>query len=45
VVVGFINVKTLLRVFDEELSEEAKKLFLKADEDVKGAIKEVKGEL
>ncbi len=45
VAVGFINVKTLLRVFDEELSEEAKKLFIKADEDVKGAIKEVKGEL
>ena len=44
VVVGFINVKTLLKVFDKDLSQRSKDLFLKADEDVKSAIKEVKGE-
>ena len=44
VVVGFINVKTLLKVFDKDLSQRSKELFLKADEDVKSAIKEVKGE-
>ena len=44
VAVGFINVKTMLRLFDKKLSERAKKLFLKADEDIKSAIKEVRGE-
>ncbi len=44
VVVGFINVKTLLRVFDKYLSERSKELFLKADKDIKSAIAEVKGE-
>ncbi len=45
VVVGFVNVETLLRLFDRELSPQAKELFRKADRDVKSAIKEVKGEL
>ncbi len=45
VVVGFINVETLLRLFKKELSPTAKELFKKADQDVKSAIKEVKGEL
>ncbi|WP_457600011.1 DUF302 domain-containing protein [Hydrogenivirga sp.] len=45
VAVGFINVKTLLRVFDEQLSQQAKELFLKADKDIKEAMKEVKGEI
>jgi uncharacterized protein (DUF302 family) len=44
VAVGFINVKTLLRVFDEQLSERAKELFKKADRDIREAIKEVRGE-
>ncbi|RLJ71448.1 uncharacterized protein (DUF302 family) [Hydrogenivirga caldilitoris] len=44
VAVGFVNVKTLLKVFDKYLSPQAKELFLKADNDVKSAIKEVKGE-
>ena len=44
VVVGFINVETLLKVFDKELSPKAKEIFRKADRDVKSAIREVKGE-
>jgi len=43
VVVGFVNVDTLLRVFEKDLSQQAKELFKKADQDVKSAIKEVKG--
>ena len=45
VVVGFINVDTLLKVFKKDLSDQAKELFKKADQDVKSAIREVKGEL
>ncbi len=45
VVVGFINVDTLLKVFKKDLSDQAKELFKKADRDVKSAIREVKGEL
>lgn len=45
VVVGFINVDTLLKVFEKDLSARAKEVFRKADGDVKSAIKEVKGEL
>lgn len=45
VAVGFINVKTLLKVFGKYLSPRAKKVFRKADEAVRSAIKEVKGEI
>ncbi len=44
VVIGFINVPVLLRIFDKYLSEQAKEVFKKADNDVKSAIREVKGE-
>ncbi len=44
VVVGLVNVRTLLKLFNEKLSEEAKEIFLKADQDVKSAISEVRGE-
>lgn len=44
VVIGFINVETLLRVFKKDLSQQAREVFRKADRDVKSAIKEVKGE-
>ncbi len=45
VVVGFVNVETLLKVFADKLSPQAKEVFRKADRDVRSAIKEVKGEL
>ncbi len=45
VVVGFVNVDTLLKVFGKYLSPQAKEFFRKADNDVRSAIKEVKGEV
>ncbi len=44
VVIGFVNVKTLLRVFGDKLSKQSQELFLKADKDIKSAIQEVRGE-
>ncbi len=44
VVVGFVNVDTILRVFKDKLSDRAKEVFRKANEDVLSAIREVKGE-
>ncbi len=44
VVIGFVNVETLLRVFKKDLSQRAKEVFRKADRDVKSAIREVRGE-
>ncbi len=43
--IGFVNVETLLKIFADRLSPKAKEIFRKADEDVRSAIKEVKGEL
>jgi len=44
VVVGFINVETLLKLFGDKLSDKSKELFLKADSDIKSSIREVRGE-
>ncbi len=43
VVVGFVNVETLLKLFGEKLSPEARKVFRRADSDIKTAIREVEG--
>ncbi len=44
VIVGFINVETLLKLFGDKLSDKSKELFLKADSDIKSSIREVRGE-
>ncbi|RUM31920.1 MAG: hypothetical protein DSY32_00640 [Aquifex sp.] len=42
--IGYINIPNLVKGFKKYLSPQAKKVFLKADKDIKEAIKEVKGE-
>ncbi|NPA32138.1 MAG: DUF302 domain-containing protein [Aquificae bacterium] len=43
--VGYINVQNLVKGFRKYLTPEVIEVFLKADKDVKEAIKEVKGEM
>ncbi len=44
VIVGYINIPTLLKIYKKFLDEKAVKVFKVADEDIKAAIKETKGE-
>jgi len=45
VAVGMINVEILLKIFEKDLSPEARETFRKAGRDVRAAVKEVKGEM
>ncbi|MFN3813350.1 MAG: DUF302 domain-containing protein [Aquificaceae bacterium] len=42
--VGYVNIQTLIKLYRRHLPKEAVEVFEKADQDIKSAIKEVKGE-
>ncbi len=44
VIIGYINIPTLVKIYQKFLTKEAVDIFNVADDDIKGAIKEAKGE-
>jgi uncharacterized protein (DUF302 family) len=44
VVVGYVNIPFLLKTYGKHLSKENAEIFIKADQDIKQALKEAKGE-